>query len=637
MSHGADRAQHSEPAASATAEPEPAGLRSRWGLAAAWAVGLAVYSAAVVVANERALIWINDIAWTVAPAVAALVCFHTARAAEGARRRRAWRLLGLGCTSWLIGQLHWNYGQLVLNVSVPFPSIGQVFYTGFAVFATAAVLHLPASHNRTAFTMKELGNIGLVSCCLAVLVMLGILEPALQSDAPRLHLLIALVHSLLVGTTFVTTLYALWTYHWGASWTPMLLLTAAACIYAATNIIYGHALLTGSYMPDDLINVSWLVMFGVIAAAAREQRWQLRFGRRAPAPTRQRWLEAIVPALLLIIMVVVPASGASALTPRVVWWTVGLFVLFAVVLGAREAWIQMEAQRLTAELVAANERLQAANAELRLSEARYRELNAALEQRVVQRTGQLKAAYDELEGFSYAVAHDLKAPLRAINGFAHLLESELDPQLTSTARDYLRRIRNGSLRMAMLIDDLLAYAHIDRRELRANLVALPALIDAVVGQYADEIQRRRVLVHLDVEPLTLRVDAEGLALALRNLFENALKYTREREHARIEIKTHRDSSNVRLTFADNGIGFDAVYHDHIFKIFQRLHRDDQYPGTGIGLALVRKAVERMGGRVWAQSEPGEGAEFHVELPLSLIVEEQAAKGGGRRTGNGNTT
>ena len=595
--------------------------RGRWVPAYTWLAGLIAYLVAIVLTSDRAAIWINDIAWTMTSAGAAWACLRTSRRAERPRRR-AWLLLGLGCVSWLIGQLHWNYSQLVLGVGIPFPSIGQIFFSAFAPFVIAAVLLMPEARERAPFTFKHLGNIGLVTCCLVMTIVLGTLEPALQSRVPGVYLIIAVVHTLLVAATFLTALYALWTYRWSASWMPMLLLVLATGIYAVANLVYAHSLLTNSYLADDVINVSWLLMFGLIAVAAYEQAWLSQHEQREPSQgllAHERWLEAVIPALLLIIMIVVAVASSSTLTTRVILSAAVLFILFAIILGVREAWIQNESQHLTRKLVAANEQLQSANVELRLSEARYRELATALEQRVSERTIELKRAYDELEGFSYAVAHDLKAPLRAINGFAHLFEAEMDSQLSPQAREHLARIRNGSLRMATLIDDLLAYSHIDRRGLQSSVVALPELVDSVLLQYADEVHRRHVQLSVEVEPIRLRVDAEGLLLALRNLFENALKYTRDRQQSHIRVHARRNDLGVVLSVADNGIGFEMEYHDHIFKIFQRLHRDDQYPGTGIGLALVRKAVERIGGKVWAQSRPGEGATFNIQLPKSAMV------------------
>lgn len=325
-----------------------------------------------------------------------------------------------------------------------------------------------------------------------------------------------------------------------------------------------------------------------------------------------------MPALLIIIMVLVAVRSSPFSTSLATHAAGIVFVLFAVILGAREVWIQREGKQLTSDLMSANEKMQVANNELRLSELRFRELNAALEQRVTQRTEQLKSAYDELEGFSYAVAHDLKAPLRAINGFSHLLSEQLSADSPSNTREYLDRLRGGSLRMASLIDDLLAYSQIDRRGLQAQDVSLRELVDSIIAPHADEIEHRGIDLFVDVPLLTFHVDAEGLALALRNLIENALKYTRDARNPRIEIRAQRLDSISIITVKDNGIGFDMQFHEHIFKVFHRLHREDQYPGTGIGLALVRKAIARVGGRVWAESKPGAGATFFVELPLRGI-------------------
>jgi signal transduction histidine kinase len=595
--------------------------RGRWLPSYAWLAGLVAYLVAIVLTKDRAAIWINDVAWTLTSACAAWACLSTSRRVERPRRR-AWLLFGLGCVSWLIGQLHWDYSQLILGVGIPFPSIGQIFFSAFAPFVIAGVLQLPESRERAQFTFKHLGNIGLVTCCLLMTIVLGTLEPALQVRVPGFYLVIAVAHTLLVAATFLTALYALWTYRWSASWLPMLLLVIASLVYAIVNLVYAHSLITSSYLANDLLNAAWVVMFGLIAVAAHEQAWLSQHDRRESSQgilAHERWLEAVIPALLIVIMVVVAVGSSSRLSTRVILSAAVLFILFAIILGVREAWIQNESQQLTRKLVTTNEQLQSANVELRLSEARYRELATALEQRVSERTNELKRAYDELEGFSYAVAHDLKAPLRAINGFAHLFEAEMEGQLSPQAREHLARIRNGSLRMATLIDDLLAYSHIDRRGLQSSVVSLPELIDSVLLQYSDEVQRRHVDLSVQIEQLRLRVDAEGLLLALRNLFENALKYTRERPHPHVKVQARRNDLGVLLSIADNGIGFEMEYHDHIFKIFQRLHRDDQYPGTGIGLALVRKAVERIGGRVWAESRTGEGATFNIQLPKSAMV------------------
>lgn len=590
--------------------------RSRWALAYGWSAALLVYAVAIYVANPHVALWINDLAWTLAAAAAAWCCFRTARQVEAARRR-AWLTIALACTSWLLGQLHWNYVHLILKVAQPFPGLNQIFYTGFALGIVAGVMLLPEARNRAPFTLKHVGNLGLVTCCLAVTVVLGMLEPALQNrSVTPMFLWLGIGHTVLVAGTFLSTLSALWTFRWGPSWTSMLLLVVATCIYAVCNYVYAHSLLTQSYLPGDIVNASWLVMFGLVAAAAHEQAWLSRNDHGNVTPTmqiRERWLEAVTPALLIIIMVVVALSSTASLTPRLIWSSATIFFLFAVILGAREAWIQKESQQLTDQLVTANQQLQDANIELRHSEARYRDLTTALEQRVGERTTELKRAYDELEGFSYAVAHDLKAPLRAINAFAHLFEQEMQGQLTDRAREHLGRIRNGSLKMATLIDDLLSYSHIDRRGMQASVVSLPTLVDQVVGPYQDEIQRRGIALSVVVEPMTVRVDSSGLEVALRNLVENALKYTRDTPNPRIAVVCRRKGNGALLAVTDNGIGFDMQYHDHIFKLFQRLHRDDQYPGTGIGLALVRKAIERLGGRVWAESKPGEGATFTIEL------------------------
>jgi signal transduction histidine kinase len=399
----------------------------------------------------------------------------------------------------------------------------------------------------------------------------------------------------------------------------MLLIVIASGVYSVSNLVYSHALLTGSYVVSDVINGSWCAVFGFIAWAAHERLWLERHPAVEPPHqmlARERWLAAVIPALLIVIIVGVALATPASLSTRALATAAIIFVLFAIILGVREAWIQTEAQRLNEAIVAANRRLAMANEELRDSENRYRDLNAQLEARVTQRSGELGRAYEELEGFAYAVAHDLKAPLRSINGFAHLLGEHLGTQVGREVESYLARVRHGSLKMATLIDDLLAYSHVERRQLFVSEVDVAATVATILAQCADEIQSRKVSVTVDLQSLRIQVDADGLLLVLRNLIENALKYTREVAAPTLTITARPAGDAIVIAVLDNGIGFDMQYHDQIFKIFHRLHRDDQYPGTGIGLALVRKAVQRMRGRVWADSEPGRGARFVVELPVN---------------------
>jgi PAS domain S-box-containing protein len=252
---------------------------------------------------------------------------------------------------------------------------------------------------------------------------------------------------------------------------------------------------------------------------------------------------------------------------------------------------------------------------LRESEARLLDLTRELEHRVVERTAQLQDAYSELESFAYAVSHDLKAPLRAIDGFSHLLLEQYDQQLDAQGKSLLGRVRRGAAQMASLIDGLLAYSRTERRELHEDAIDIAQLVQSALDEHAEQIRERKVIVHCTVPPAIVHADREGVALVLRNLLGNAIKFTRDVPDPTIEIGCEVRPRTLTVTVKDNGIGFEQQYHDQIFKIFQRLHRIDEYPGTGIGLALARKAVQRMGGRIWAESEPGKGAKFFVELPM----------------------
>jgi PAS domain S-box-containing protein len=249
------------------------------------------------------------------------------------------------------------------------------------------------------------------------------------------------------------------------------------------------------------------------------------------------------------------------------------------------------------------------------AEEAVRELNVELERRVERRTAQLAAKNRELETFTYSVSHDLKAPLRGIDGYSRLLLEDHADQLDEEGKRFLASVRQASVHMGQLIDDLLAYSQIERRSLQLARVNLRGLVDALLAPYADEIASRGVVLRVEVPEMDVWADAAGLAQALRNLVDNALKFSRGAERPEVVVGAREEDGRCVLWVRDNGVGFDMKFVERIFDIFQRLHRAEDYPGTGIGLAIVRKAMERLGGRAWARSAQGEGATFFLEIPI----------------------
>ena len=241
-------------------------------------------------------------------------------------------------------------------------------------------------------------------------------------------------------------------------------------------------------------------------------------------------------------------------------------------------------------------------------------LNAELETRIEARTAALNAKSRELETFAYSVAHDLKAPLRGIDGYSRILLEDYAKSLDAEGRTFLQTIQDSTDEMNQLIDDLLAYSRLERRELKTDRIELAPIINSLVEEKRRETTEHPVDFVIDVNGAIVLADPSGLAQSLRNYLDNAIKFTRKVADPCIEVGSKESEESCLLWVRDNGIGFDMKYHDRIFDIFQRLNVAEDYPGTGIGLAIVRKAMERMGGRAWANSEPGHGATFYLEIP-----------------------
>jgi signal transduction histidine kinase len=270
-------------------------------------------------------------------------------------------------------------------------------------------------------------------------------------------------------------------------------------------------------------------------------------------------------------------------------------------------------ERLVSKLEEKNVELQEALEKLHLANAEILELNRSLERRVGERTIELEAANKELEAFSYSISHDLRAPLRAVDGFSHVLLEECGPQLPEEACGYLKTIRGEVLRMGKLIDDLLAFSQLSRIPLKKQEVNTGKLVRRVLEELEPQQEGRQVEIRIADLP-ACQGDPALLSQVWVNLLSNALKYSRQRQPAAIEIGCKSEQDENLYFVRDNGAGFDMRYAHKLFGVFQRLHGADEFEGTGVGLAIVQRVVHRHGGRVWAEAEVDKGATFYFALP-----------------------
>jgi light-regulated signal transduction histidine kinase (bacteriophytochrome) len=242
---------------------------------------------------------------------------------------------------------------------------------------------------------------------------------------------------------------------------------------------------------------------------------------------------------------------------------------------------------------------------------------------VRERTQQLEQANRELEAFSYSISHDLRAPVRAINGFTQIIRNDHSAHLSSEVARLFQVIGSNAERMGQLIDDLLAFSHLSVRELSRQTVNMTALAQSVVAELGYGMARESARFRLHKLPLASG-DSSMLRQVLTNLIGNALKFSREAAQPCIEIGAWREERRLVYFVRDNGIGFNMKHACKLFKVFQRLHGSGKFEGTGVGLAIVQRIVQRHGGEVWAESLPGAGATFFFSLPgQSVLLHEPA--------------
>lgn len=272
--------------------------------------------------------------------------------------------------------------------------------------------------------------------------------------------------------------------------------------------------------------------------------------------------------------------------------------------------------------------IQSRDQEVKAGNERVQRLNEELEERVRHRTTELEATNKELEAFTYSVSHDLRAPLRRIDGFANLLVEEYGAQLSDEAARYLSRVREGTRQMGQLVDDLLNLARLGRKELHLQVTGLSSIVESVAGVLKRDNANRAVDWKIQSLPF-VECDPALMEVVFTNLLSNAVKYTRPRERAVIEVGSVEENGHPVIFVRDNGVGFSMKYADKLFGVFQRLHRAEDFEGTGVGLATVQRILHKHGGGIWVEAELDKGACFYFTIgasPKTIGNDQLIAKG-----------
>lgn len=305
--------------------------------------------------------------------------------------------------------------------------------------------------------------------------------------------------------------------------------------------------------------------------------------------------------------------GAGGIAALVCLIGLALFSVMLMLLARANRHRQLAEESLRRTNLELEDRVKRRTEELKAAHDELRHVNDTLEMRIQDRTEQLEIANKELEAFSYSVSHDLRAPLRHIQGYAEMLSRSLDGQLSDQSQRYMKTIIDAGEEMGLLIDELLAFSRLGRVELREQSVDLEAIVRDVRRDLELSINHREIAWRTELMHAVFG-DPAALRQVMANLIGNAVKYTSKCKKAAISITSSVDAEGmVVVSVADNGAGFDMKYADKLFGVFQRLHRPDEFEGTGIGLATVRRVISRHGGQTWAEAKVDAGATFYFTL------------------------
>lgn len=538
---------------------------------------------------ESASYWWTDIAWTLISLLAVLKSLQTAYKLNSKREKLAWLLFAIAAFSWFIGILIWDYLELILEVTTPYPSYADYFFMLFAPLFIGGIFYYRAETHQRYTSLIQVGNIGLIASATLIITIVIQYPLIQQSQESILYISFAIAYAVVYVAAFLFALYCYWFYVWSQNRNVFLLLLLALAIHGAIDVLYTSALLGNSYGVEHYLNVFWIIAFSVQILAAVEQDYltqQQTFANEDFDQIGSHKFEGIAPAIALLLILVTFVAFQDNLSDELLPYLTIAGLIFVLFLTIREWW---------------------------LSRALH-DAAAHLKDQVMERTQELSDANMQLESYSYSIAHDLRAPLRSVISFSQIVKEDAFDRLRNNEREALERIINAGKRMAELIDDILELSRITRSELKKRTVNVSKLAAGVLKEVRDNHNYQHGIV--EIEPnIHANSDPRLLKVLLDNLFSNALKFTLSTEEAKIKFGIEEENGNTVYYIRDNGLGFDMRYVDKLFKPFNRLHNADKHEGTGIGLAIVQRIVQQHEGEIWVESAENQGTTFFFTLAL----------------------